>query len=166
MHISELEDLQVSALDSIQSEFKGAKDILEEEVIAKAATNVSIDISELINYFQPGSKKNEAAKKKVISKLHNILKWVSICAFVLKVDCPLIQDLEDQEGGDWPDEVLQCGVLASMAIQNKISEFTLDYFLVEQSEMRASEENLLDIITLVDILAQRLGITFKEVLVS
>lgn len=164
MIISELEDLQVIALDNLQKKFPGITDVQEEEVISTSAVDMSIAVTDVIKYFKPGAKNPEGTKESVLVCLNEILRSATVCAFILKVDCPLVKDVEDNNSS-WPQEVIHCGILASVSLQNRLSDLVLDYFLEDDVDPEEVAGNLWDVISLVDVISQRLGSSFKEVLV-
>lgn len=160
MHITELEDLQVSALERLPIIF-GKKDLLEEDVINKSCIEISLLCSELVRYIRS----SEVDKRIITKYLNEILNYISIAAYILKVECPCYEDIEENDSEDyWAAEVRQCSILASTMLQLNISKLTLDYFVAQNLDNDEVEYAINNIVSLVNVIAQRYNISFIEVL--
>ncbi len=156
----ELEDLQIKAMSMLPDIFKQSE-IQEEDVVTFIASSLSTSTSLIIHMFSV----REVDEKIVKTNLYSILFWTSVYAHILNITLPYREDLMSVESADpWPDEVLHCGILASLMLQYKASELTLDYYLSEKHDIEEMQSCLWDVVSLVDVLAERIGVTFKEVL--
>lgn len=157
----ELEELQVRVVDTLGRQFPGVKHIQEDDVVSKACVEMTVQVTELVKLFS----KKESDLEQALTHLKTLLSWVILYSYVIQVECPLNKEIV--EGAEvWPNEVIHCGILSSLMLQGKLSELTLDYFLLESASMESKEDLVLDILSLIHVLAERTGYSFEEVIGS
>ena len=161
MHIESLDDLQVVTVDSLGKQFPENDRIADEEVLAKAAIEVSMATSNLMLYFSPSNKDRNT--KHVLLQLNVILRWVTACAFVLEVEYPS-EGERVLYGENWPEEMLHDGIVASLALQHRMTELFLDYVIEDEYDKDTLGEDLWAVISLVEVIATRVLCSFEDAL--
>lgn len=161
--IEELEDLRVEALERLS---KNGKVVLQEEdVVSEACEEISKASLILAQCFRRRSIHQVDVNAHGLMK--RILAWTTILTWVFDTNCPLESELQIEDE-PWQPEVRHCGSTTAMMINSKASQIFLGFFLSDQGSDGVDADGTMtgDIFSLIDLMAIRVGSTFKEVLNS
>lgn len=158
--IADLDELQTKFLKTIDSFFPEDHYISKEDLLAKAASEISVSASRILEYFYLPTKKRDS--QKALPHLKNILKWSTVIADLMEVECPTEGEIDLFYEG-WPDVIVHDGILAAICVNNRVAGIVLDYF-TEDIDDEVVGDDIWGLFSLVDLLSQRIGLKFDDVL--
>lgn len=158
--IADLDELQTKFLKTIDTFFPEDYYISKEDLLAKSASEISISSAKMLEYFYLPMKKRDS--QKALPHLKNILKWSTVIADLMEVECPTESEIDIFYDG-WPDVIAHDGVLATICVNNRVAGIVLDYF-TEDIDEEVVGDDVWGLFSLVDLLSQRIGLKFDDVL--
>jgi NTP pyrophosphatase (non-canonical NTP hydrolase) len=158
MLIQCLDDLKVATVDKF-FEQPGSESAQQEDVIANACKIMAKASTQLIEEFD----QDRQDKDSVIPLLKQVLRQVVLLSHIMEVELPEDEDIDDISES-WTDELSHCRILASLMIQGRSSEIAMEYYLNEDVDTAYIEDLIWDLVSLVNILAVRIGAEFTDVL--